>query len=80
MHHLPPQILQLTDLHLMADPNAALKGVRTRDSLNDVLRFVRELCQANEWDFDYILITGDLAHDEQLATYETLRELLGDWV
>jgi Icc protein len=80
MHQLPPQILQLTDLHLMSDPDAALKGVRTRDTLNDVLRFVRKRCQADEWDFDYILVTGDLAHDEQLATYEALRELLGDWV
>jgi len=79
-HHMTTKILQLTDLHLMADRNAALKGVRTRDSLIDVLRFARQRSQAGEWNFDYILLTGDLAHDQQLATYEDLRELLGDWV
>ncbi len=77
---MPTEILQLTDLHLMADRNAALKGVRTRDSLADVLRFLRERSQAGEWDFGSIILTGDLAHDEKLATYEALRELLGDWV
>ena len=80
MHHMPAEILQLTDLHLMADPDAALKGVRTRESLIEVLRFIRDREKAGEWDFDYIILTGDLAHDERLATYETLRELLGDLV
>ncbi len=74
------EILQLTDLHLMADQNAALKGVRTRDSWNDVFRFVRDRSRAGEWDFEYLLLTGDLAHDEQRATYEFLRESLGDWL
>ena len=74
------EILQLTDLHLMAETDAALKGIRTRDSLIEILRFIRDQEQAGEWNFDYIFLTGDLAHDEQLTTYETLRELLGDWV
>lgn len=77
---MPSEILQLSDLHLMADPDAALKGIRTRDSFNDVLRFVRKRELAGEWKFDHILLTGDLAHDERLETYETLRELLGDWI
>ncbi len=79
-HRMPSKILQLTDLHLMADRNAVLKGVNTRNTLIDVLRFAREQDESDECEFDFILLTGDLAHDEQLATYEQLRELLGDWV
>lgn len=74
------KILQLTDLHLMADPAATLKGIRTRDTLTDVLQAIRVGGQADGSDFDYLLLTGDLAHDEQLATYEALRDLLGDWL
>lgn len=77
---MPSDVLQLTDLHLLADPDATLKGICTRDSLVAVLQFVRERCRAGEWDFDQILLTGDLAHDEKLESYEALRELLGDWV
>jgi len=77
---MPAEVLQLTDLHLLADRNAALKGVRTRDSWNDVFTFVQERSRAGEWDFEYVFLTGDLAHDEQLATYEFLRESLGDWL
>ncbi|MGE0375975.1 MAG: phosphodiesterase [Planctomycetaceae bacterium] len=77
---MPGIVLQLTDLHLTADRHAALKGVRTRESLIDVLRFAKAQSQTGEGDFDYLVLTGDLAHDEQLATYEILRDLLGDWV
>ncbi len=73
-------ILQLTDLHLMRDPDATLKGVPTHASLVDVLQFVRQGVDDGRWNFDLVAITGDLAHDEQLATYQQLRELLGDWV
>ena len=74
------EILQLTDLHLMADRRTELKGVRTRDTFAQVMRFVREQTDAGSWDFNYILVTGDMAHDEQQDTYELLREMLGDWV
>lgn len=73
-------ILQITDLHLMADPKSVLRDVCTRDSFNEVLRFVKDRSQSESWDFDYVFITGDLTHDEQLESYEALRELLGDWV
>ena len=74
------QILQLTDLHLMADPDALLKGVRTRDSLMAVVSLVNERCASGEWEPQYIVLTGDLTHDERLATYRQLRELLGEWL
>ena len=74
------EILQLTDLHLISDPQQRLKGVPTRDALLDLLDFVRAGIETGRWDFDYIVVTGDVAHDEQLPTYEWLREILGDWL
>ena len=80
MNRMTADILQLTDLHLMADPDAALKGIRTRDSFIEVLQLAKDRSQRESWEFDYVFITGDLTHDEQLESYAALRELLGDWV
>lgn len=73
---MPFQILQLTDLHLLADPAERRKGVPTRETFRDVLQLVR----ARHPDFDLAVFSGDLAHDEQLETYRALRDLLGDWL
>ena len=72
------EILQLTDLHLLSDPDATLKGVSTHKSLVDVLDFIDAGLNAGRWNIDVAVITGDMAHDEQLATYETLKELFVD--
>jgi Icc protein len=69
------RILQLTDLHLFTDPTATIRDVCTHDSLSRVLDHVRSLGA----EFDHVVISGDLAHDEQLATYELLDELLSEW-
>lgn len=71
-----PTILQLSDLHLMADPLAELKGWRTRDKVERVLDRVR--LEADRGGVDQIVITGDLAHDELRETYLVLRDLLGE--
>ena len=78
MTQLTADILQLTDLHLMADPNAVLREVRTRQSLIDVLQLAKDHSQTESSRFDYVFITGDLTHDERLDSYDALRELLGD--
>lgn len=70
------RIVQITDLHLFADPNAELKGVCTRTTLQAVLDVVRRDFGSAE----RLIVTGDLAHDEQLETYAALRELLADWL
>jgi Icc protein len=75
-----PTILQLTDLHLMSDPDAELKGVRTRGLTKRVIDDVRRGIDTKSWDIDRVVITGDLAHDELLETYDVLREMLGDLV
>ena len=70
------RILQLTDLHLLTDPLAELKGICTRARFDAVMRAVGETIGPIE----RLIITGDLAHDETLATYELLREQLTDWL
>ncbi|MCA9073072.1 MAG: phosphodiesterase [Planctomycetaceae bacterium] len=71
-----PRIVQLTDLHLLCDQTARLKNVPTWETFRDVCRHVR--ANAGEWDL--MVLTGDLAHDELAETYALLREELGDWL
>lgn len=73
---MPTRVVQITDLHLMADPLAELKGVCTRASLQSVL----DVLQRDFRSAERLIVTGDLAHDELRETYETLRELLADWL
>ena len=70
------RIVQITDLHLMIDPLAELKGVCTRASLQAVLDVLRSDFRSAE----RLIVTGDLAHDELRETYEVLRDLLADWL
>lgn len=70
------RILQLTDLHLFADPAERLEGIPTRELLEDV---VAQLLAA-ETPPDHVVVTGDLAHDELPETYAAARELLAPWL
>ena len=69
------RILQLTDLHLLPGSGGRLRDVPTADTFADLLAHI----DAHEA-FDHLVLTGDLAQDEALATYELLREMLGSWV
>ena len=66
-------ILQVTDCHLFADPDATLLGVPVRDSLRAVLD---SACAERRP--DALLATGDIAQRPEPATYrlflETVRE------
>lgn len=68
-----PIVLQLSDPHLLAEPDARLRGVPTQRTLADVLALA--LARASK--IDRIVLTGDLAHDEASATYQALRLTLG---
>jgi Icc protein len=67
------KIIQLTDLHLFEDSGEQLYGVPTRAAVHDVLDHLFE----HQGDFQRLILTGDLAHDERAATYRQLREMLG---
>lgn len=66
----PLRVLQLTDPHLMADPDGALLGVNTRDSLDAVIAQVLK----DHGQPDLILATGDIAQDASEEAYR----LFGD--
>ena len=70
------RVLQLTDLHLMADPLAELKGICTRTRFDAVMRAASEVVGPVE----RLIITGDLAHDEKHETYSALRNQLQSWL
>jgi 3',5'-cyclic-AMP phosphodiesterase len=67
------RLLQLSDPHLYARADRALRGVVTRDSLAAVLRHAR----AHHWDAAALLLTGDLVNDDP-GGYATVRELFGN--
>ena len=69
-------IVQVTDAHLFRDPNGVLAGVSTWKTFRAVL----EQIDRRHANFDYLILTGDLAQDEELETYLMLREALGDWL
>jgi len=58
----------------MSDAQQRLRGVPTQSTLTSILDQVRDQT------FDRLVITGDLAHDEQAATYAWLRAQLDDWL
>ncbi len=69
-------LLQLTDLHVLADPQAKVVGIPTWQTLLDVIENIR----LQGIRPDHVVITGDHTHDEQPQTYMQLRELLLDWL
>ena len=69
------RLIQLTDCHLFADPTRELRGIVTWSRFLAVLGELRRLIP----DIDLLVITGDTAHDEELATYHAVRQELGDW-
>ena len=73
---IPYRIVQLTDCHLFSDADGNVRDIVTRPRLDTVLRELRRRTPGP----DLLVITGDTAHDEALATYEAMHEALGDWV
>ncbi len=73
---MPHKIVQISDLHLFADPEAELKGLKTQAGVTAVLNDIRE----RHPDFDLLVISGDHTYDELPETYQRLRSMLGDWV
>jgi Icc protein len=70
------KIVQISDLHLFADPDGELKGLKTQAGLTAVLSDIRD----RHPDFDLLVISGDHTHDELPNTYRRIRRQLGAWV
>lgn len=69
------RIVQLTDLHLFADPAGRLFGIPTRELLRDVVAHIEQKTGA----VDHVVVTGDHTHDELPETYAAVRDALEPW-
>lgn len=66
------RLIQCTDLHLFAAPDAEYRGVVSHASLGAVLAAAR----ARHFPADALLLTGDLVDDESAAGYALLQRLV----
>ncbi|WP_148861685.1 3',5'-cyclic-AMP phosphodiesterase [Marinobacter fonticola] len=64
------RILQLTDPHLMADPDGELLGMNTRDSLDAVMALASKEPHAP----DLVIASGDIAQDGSEVAYRIFQE------
>lgn len=69
----PLHVLQITDPHLMGDPESRLLGMNTRQTLEAVLAHVRN----HYGQPDLILATGDISQDGSDASYRHFQEQTG---
>ena len=67
------RIVQITDCHLFAD-RRKLRGIATWPRFEAVLTEIRERFFDSEW----LVVTGDTAHDEIEDTYAAFRKAFGD--
>ncbi len=70
----PLTVLQITDTHLSANPEARLRGIDTARTLAAVLDHAQG---GPHWPPDAIVATGDIVHDDGRAAYEQFRSMLG---
>ncbi|NMF59230.1 3',5'-cyclic-AMP phosphodiesterase [Pseudanabaena yagii] len=68
-------IAQLTDIHLFADINRSLVGIKTEFSFQEVLKQIKRTLPQ----IDLLLLTGDLTQDGSIESYERLRQSLDDF-
>jgi 3',5'-cyclic-AMP phosphodiesterase len=66
------RIVQISDMHLFAEIDRELLGVRTQQSFQAVL----DLMQQKEQSIDLILVSGDLSQDCSATAYIRLAEAL----
>ena len=62
------RVIQISDPHLYANKDAVLYGMNTYQSLLDVISSI----QSSERELDFVVVTGDLVHDETKAGYQRL--------
>ena len=68
----PIHVVQITDFHLHSDPDRTMMGINTDESLRAVIDSVRE----KHGTLDLLLLTGDLAQEPTVQTYQRLRRHL----
>lgn len=66
------RLLQVSDSHLLPDPNGRYRGLQALDALRQVLE------AAQRWRPDALLLSGDLSEDGSDASYALLSSALRD--
>ncbi|GAB3371125.1 metallophosphoesterase family protein [Azotobacter armeniacus] len=64
-------LVQLTDSHLFADPEARLLGMQTQDSLQRVIELVRR----EQPQIDLVMASGDISQDGSAESYARFLQL-----
>lgn len=72
------RLLQLSDPHLLADPEGLCRGRRPLPGLRRALGAALAQLAAQDLLPDRLLLTGDLCQDESWGGYARLRDLLAD--
>lgn len=67
---MPLKLIQLSDCHVSASPDAVYRGIDARETLRSLLPAVRA------WAPDLVLLTGDLAEDGTAEAYAFLSDEL----
>ena len=68
----PVRFIQITDPHLLKAKDGMLVGVNTFQSLQGVLKRVKD----DQKDFDFFVVTGDISQDGSEISYQTLQKSL----
>jgi Icc protein len=66
------RVLHVTDSHLFADANGALRGTITNLTLSAVIDHI----QLSGWPADVVAMTGDVIQDDSAAAYERFRTIM----
>ena len=70
---MPLHLVQLTDTHLLAEPDGVMLGIPLRDSLRRVVEAIQHDGAPPP---DRVLVTGDLSQDGTPASYGAVGQLL----
>ena len=72
---IPPiHLLHITDTHLYRDSEGTLLKMNTRNSLDHLIKCVKQ----NETETDLILATGDISQDGSVEAYKSFMNIIGD--
>ena len=64
------KVLQITDTHLFGDPQQELLGIRSWDSLQAVIKSIKN----DQQEFDLVVVTGDISQDDSPASYQAFSQ------
>ncbi len=64
----PLTIIQITDLHILAEPSKTMAGVNTEKTFQQIVEHIHKIYPS----IDLLLVTGDLTQDACLSSYQRI--------